>query len=102
PQPRRRTAKPKPALPPPADTTVAGPPVDPAASLADEPLVAVFARIPERLTNELADRVRALNVGRSRRNRVTQQDVLGTLVRQYLTDEALAEHVDAYRQALRR
>ncbi len=87
-QPRRRAANPGPASPPPDNPASPRPSADHAPSLADEPLVAVFAHISERLTNELADRVRALSAGRSRRNRVTQQDVLGTLVKEYLADEA--------------
>jgi len=80
------------------------PPTTPAHSLADEPLVAVFARMPESLSERLADTVRALNAGRSRRARVSQQDVLGALVDHHATADdpvALAELVDAYRQRIR-
>lgn len=72
-------------------------------SLADEPLVAVFARMPESLSERLADTVRALNAGRSRRARVSQQDVLGALVDHHATADpgALTELVDAYRQRIR-
>jgi hypothetical protein len=67
-------------------------------SLADEPLVAVFARMPESLSDRLADGVRELNVGRPRRSRISQQEVVGALVEKYVTpgdSKALAELVDA-------
>jgi hypothetical protein len=74
-------------------------------SLADEPLVAVFARMPESLSDRLAEGVRELNVGRPRRSRISQQEVLGALVEKYVTpgaSKALAELVDAYRARTRR
>lgn len=74
-------------------------------ALADEQLVAVFARIPESLSDRLADGVRALNVGRPRRGRVSQQDLLGALVEHYVTPDALGALgalVDDYRQRIRR
>lgn len=76
-----------------------------APSLAHEQLVAVFARIPESLSDRLADGVRALNAGRPRRGRVSQQDVVGALVERYVTPDAPAELgdlVDAFRRRTRR
>jgi hypothetical protein len=73
-------------------------------SLAAEQLVAVFARMPESLSERLADGVRALNAGRPRRGRVSQQDILGALVDHYVTPDqpaALNKLVDAYRQRVR-
>jgi len=95
--PRRRTAKQqasKKPLPPTKRST-----------LADDPLVAVFARLPESLSDRLAETVRAVNANRPRRGRVSQQDILGTLVEQYLTPDdvnELSERVDAYRQQISR
>jgi len=99
-QPRQRVSpKRKPvAKPPAAQPSTAG-------SLADEQVVGVFARMPESLSDRLADTVRALNADRPRHSRVTQQDVLGALVDVYLSPEdtaALGEHVDAYRRRARR
>jgi hypothetical protein len=102
---RRRTppdgATPKETSAPP--TAAPTPTVAP--SLADEQLVAVFARIPESLSDRLVEGVRALNAGRPRRGRVSQQELLGALVERYVTPDApaaLSELVDAYRQRIRR
>jgi hypothetical protein len=65
----------------------------------------VFARLPESLSDRLGESLRALNVGRRRRGRVSQQDLLGALVDHYVTPDdpaALVELVDAYRQRIRR
>lgn len=78
------------------------------ASLADEELVAVFARVPESLSAALADAVRRVNAERSRRDRVSQQDLMGALLDRYLasgdglTTGDLSELADAYRARLRR
>ena len=96
-RPARKPAAEKPAPAPTSDAT--------SQSLADEPLVAVFARLPESLSDRLSEGLRALNVGRRRRGRVSQQDLLGALVDHYVTPEdpaALLELVDAYRQRIRR
>jgi hypothetical protein len=93
---------------PPARADRAPAPPLPAPSLADEQLVAVFARMPESLSDRLAEGVRALNAGRPRRGRVTQQDLLGALVERYVTPDVpeplgeLVELVDGYRQRIRR
>jgi hypothetical protein len=61
--------------------------------------------MPESLSDRLAEGVRALNAGRPRRGRVTQQDLLGALVERYVTPDApepLGELVDGYRQRIRR
>ena len=76
-----------------------------APGLAGEPLVAVFARLPESVADRLAQSVRAINADRPRRARVSQQDVLGAVVESHITPDdvtALAELVDAYRQRTRR
>jgi hypothetical protein len=118
------TSQPAPTAPAPAQAPRSSAPTRPAArrparrprenaesaprtssSLADEPLVAVFARMPESLSDRLADGVRELNVGRPRRSRISQQEVLGALVEKYVTpgdSKALAELVDAYRARTRR
>jgi hypothetical protein len=86
---------------PPAQTQT---PVPAVQTLADEQLVAVFARMPESLSDRLADGVRALNAGRPRRGRVSQQDVLGALVDQYVRPDQpapLRELVDVYRRRIR-
>lgn len=74
-------------------------------TLADEQLVAVFARVPESLSDQLADTVRALNAGRARRARVSQQDIVGALLEHYATPAKPAELnvlVDDYRRRIRR
>ena len=99
---RRRAATKRPAQKTPATKTEA--PSLAERSLANEQLVAVFARMPESLSERLADGVRALNVGRPRRGRVSQQDILGALVDHYVTPDqpaALNKLVDAYRQRVR-
>lgn len=61
-------------------------------SLGDEPRIAVFARLPESLSDRLAEGVAALNAGRRRgRGRVSQQDLLGALVERYVTPDDVAE-----------
>jgi hypothetical protein len=100
--PRRRAAAKRPTQKTPATDTAA--PSVPKQSLADEQLVAVFARMPESLSERLAEGVRALNAGRPRRGRVSQQDILGALVDHYVTPTqpaALNKLVDAYRQRVR-
>jgi hypothetical protein len=97
----RATTKPPTQQTPPAQTQTPAPAVP---TLADEQLVAVFARMPESLSDRLADGVRALNAGRPRRGRVSQQDVLGALVDQYVRPDQpapLRELVDAYRRRIR-
>lgn len=99
--PRRAAAKPPATQKAPRP---AAPPTD-SPSLADDPLVAVFARLPEGLSDRLADGLRALNAGRPRRARISQQEVLGALVDRYVTpDEVgeLGELVDGYRRRIRR
>lgn len=74
-------------------------------SLADEPLIAVFARLPESLSDRLDEGVQAVNAGRPRRARVSKQDVLGALVDELVTPDdpaRLVELVDAYRKRLLR
>ena len=93
-----RRAKPKSAA------ASSAPATKPQPSLAEEPMAAIFARVPESLTDRLAETVLAINAGRPRRARVSQQDVLGALLHHSLTPgdvSALAEHVDAYRRLLR-
>lgn len=95
----RRPAAERPVSVPPAAPPTAG------SSLADEQLVAVFARVPESLSDALADTVRTLNAGRARRARVSQQDVVGALLARYTTQQQadeLSELVDGYRQRIRR
>jgi hypothetical protein len=102
--PRRRARSPKGASTAPAARAPIAAPA-PVASLADEQLIGVFARLPESLADRLAEGVRALNADRPRRSRVTQQDIVGALVEHHVTPERpseLGELVDAYRQRLRR
>ena len=104
PTPRTRAAARAPRKP--RSTPPATPPSTPSPprTLADEPLVAVFARLPESLSDRLADGVRALNEGRPRRGRVSQQDLLGALVDRYVTPKdtrELGALVDDYRQRVR-
>ena len=106
PTPEESPASPKPPRPrrPPAQVDRAPAP-QATPSLADEQLVAVFARMPESLSDRLGEGVRALNAGRPRRGRVTQQDLLGALVERYVTPDApeqLGKLVDGYRQRIRR
>jgi hypothetical protein len=99
-KPRRR-----PRSSPATDKTPPATPAPSASTLADEQLVAVFARVPESLSDRLADTVRALNTGRARRARVSQQDIVGALLERYATPVApdeLTALVDDYRQRLRR
>jgi hypothetical protein len=97
---QRRRATPRPQQP--AAPVAAAPP-----SLAGDALVAVFARLPESLSDGLADAVRAVNAGRPRRGRVSQQDLLGAIVDRYITSDVglppgeLGQLVDAYRARLR-
>ncbi len=85
--------------------TTAVPPATPTdrSPYANDALVAVFARMPEGLSDRLADVLRALNDGRPRRSRVNQQDLLATLVDRYATPDDVTElsvHVDDYRRRL--
>ena len=100
---RRRTKTKRLTQQTPAARTAVSAPSAP--SLVDEQLVAVFARVPESVSDRLADGVRALNAGRPRRGRVSQQDLLGAIVDHYVRPDepaALGELVDAYRQRIRR
>lgn len=101
---RKRPAARAPRKPPSAPPAASPSAPSPARTLAEEPLLAVFARLPESLSDRLADGVRALNEGRPRRGRVSQQDLLGALVDRYVTPadtRELAALVDDYRQRIR-
>ena len=74
-----------------------------AATYGNDALVAVFARMPEGLSDRLADGLRALNEQRPRRSRVNQQELLATLVDRYVTPADVTElsaYVDDYRRRL--
>lgn len=74
------------------------------ATLADEKVVAVFARMPASVSDVLANTVSQLNAGRPRGSRISQQDVLGTLVyelRDPADTETLLVKVKAYRALTR-
>lgn len=76
-------------------------------SLAEEELVAVFVRVPTSISDRLAATVTALNAGRPRRTRISQQDLVGALLDRYATTELardapeLTALVDDYRQRVR-
>ena len=96
---RRRGATPRRAAAPAA--VAAGP------SLAEEELVAVFVRVPTSISDRLAATIAALNAGRPRRARISQQDLVGALLDRYATTELardapeLTTLVDDYRQRVR-
>lgn len=76
------------------------------ATLAQEKAVGVFARMPQSVSEVLTDVVVQLNTGRPRggSDRITQQDVLGTLVHELRDSEntaGLLERVVAYRALIR-
>ena len=99
-KPRRRTPR-RPA----ASNTPAPAPTQ--RTLADEELVAVFVRVPASISDRLADTITALNAGRARRARISQQDLVGALLDRYATTELardapeLTALVDEYRQRVR-
>ena len=76
-------------------------------TLADEELVAVFVRVPASISDRLAATITALNAGRARRARISQQDLVGALLDRYATTELardapeLTALVDDYRQRVR-
>lgn len=78
----------------------------PAGSFAGQPRVAIFARVPERLSDGVAAAVAAVNAARSRPERVSQQDVIGAVLERYVTSEhgldaaELGALADAYRRRL--
>jgi len=75
--------------------------------LAEEELVAVFVRVPTSISDRLAATITALNAGRPRRARISQQDFVGALLDRYATTELardapeLTALVDDYRQRVR-
>ena len=78
-----------------------------ATPLAEEELVAVFVRVPTSISDRLAATIAALNAGRPRRARISQQDLVGALLDRYATPELardapeLTALVDDYRQRVR-
>lgn len=85
-----------------ATATVASPPAT--RSLADEELVAIFARVPKSIADRLSETTTSLNAARSRRSRISQQELLGALIDQHVTPKniaALEKRVDAYRARIR-
>jgi hypothetical protein len=76
-------------------------------TLADEELVAVFVRVPTSISDRLAATITALNAGRPRRARISQQDLVGALLDRYATTELardapeLTALVNDYRQRVR-
>jgi hypothetical protein len=113
-EPSKPAAAGPPAGAPPATTTrrrSAKPRTAPAAaarpSLAEQELVAVFARVPTSISDRLAATITALNVGRPKRARISQQDLVGALLDRYATTELardapeLTALVDDYRQRMR-
>jgi hypothetical protein len=123
-QPARRTPEP-PAQPAAAATTTKTPntptrtrrrppraaseaaPAPAPRTLADEELVAVFVRVPTSISDRLAATITALNAGRPRRARISQQDLVGALLDRYATTELardapeLTALVDDYRRRVR-
>lgn len=83
------------------------PPAPAPRTLADEELVAVFVRVPTSISDRLAATITALNAGRPRRARISQQDLVGALLDRYATTELardapeLTALVDDYRQRVR-